>query len=470
MAWQRILLGAVLITLLSLHYHLHRKSEIATVDAGLQNVLMSTIPALDPLGGNNPPRRGQDFTPPPFWPDDADAPSNPFETADTYLKSIDSKGYYIAKWDNFEFPARTYGTVPESISPIDYEPISGELQFYTLNGNRELAITPRPDTLIVIGQPLTELNAALVKTRYQLLLVGSLVFLLGHVGGGIIIRRTLQPIREISQTAEEIAQGDHSRRIELAAAPEELASLAQTLNNSFNHLDKALEAQIRFSADASHELRTPIAVIMAQTQAALRRDRSTEEYKIILDACLRAGQRMKALADSLLELTRVSGNGSVLNKSLTNLNQVISSAVEEAANLSTKHPVSFQPLEKPLSVQVDPDRIHQVLVNLISNAVKHNPDGCAIRISQNETDEWAVIEVTDEGIGIPADALPHIFERFFRVDQSRSRDSGGSGLGLSIVKSIIETHDGTIEATSTLEQGTTFTIKLPIDPNGVKPR
>lgn len=465
MAWQRMLLAAVLITLLALHYHLRRKSEISEIDTGLQNALMTVMPALDPLTGGmqgSPPRRGPNFnTPPPRM--DEDTSSDPFTMAEMYLDDIDSKGYYIAHWGETKAPPRRFGTAPDTMSRYDYAMISGEQQFYNLNGSRELVITHHSGMLMVIGRPLAETNAILKKTRYQLILVGSLVFLIGHVGGGIIIRRTLKPIREISQTAEEISRGAHSRRIELAAAPDELASLAQTLNNSFTHLDNALEAQIRFSADASHELRTPIAVIMAQTQAALKRDRSTEEYKTILQACLRAGQRMKSMADSLLELTRISGSGSILNIARTNLTEVISSAVEETTRLSEKHPIHFQTLENSQSVEIDPERIHQVLVNLISNAVKHNPAGCAICVSQKERAGWAVIEIEDQGAGIPADALPHIFERFYRIDASRSRDSGGSGLGLSIVQSIVEAHGGTIEATSILTRGTTFTIKLPFN-------
>ncbi|MDF7799448.1 HAMP domain-containing sensor histidine kinase [Pontiellaceae bacterium B1224] len=464
MAWQRFLLAAVLITLLSLHYHLRRKSEIAEVDASLQSALMSVMPAVAPMMGRGgpPPYEPNSNAPPPRY--EPDEENNPLIIAETYLEEIESNGYYVTSWDTEKGLMLSVGAVPASASLGNYELIVETPHFLTLNGNRELVVTHNTDLIIVIGRPLTDVNLALKKTRYQLLLVGSLVFLIGHIGGGIIIRRTLQPIREISQTAEEIARGDHSRRIELAAAPEELASLAQTLNNSFNHLDSALEAQIRFSADASHELRTPIAVIMAQTQAALKRDRSTEEYKTILQACLRAGIRMRTMADSLLELTRISGNGSVLNMALTNLSEVISSAVEEATQLSENHPLSFQTLENSRPVQIDPERIHQVLMNLISNAVKHNPDGCTIRISQKETAEWAILEIADEGTGIPVDALPHIFERFYRVDESRSRESGGSGLGLSIVKSIIETHGGTIEAASIPGQGTTFTIQLPLNP------
>lgn len=245
-------------------------------------------------------------------------------------------------------------------------------------------------------------------------------------------------------------------------APEELAGLADTLNNTFDHLHESIETQKRFSADASHELRTPIAIVIAQAEAALKRERTSDEYQSVLKACLHAGQRMKNMANSLLELTRLDGAGVALVKTRCILNEVISDAVESASALSEKHPVSFHCLEKHLVAEIDPPRIHQVMMNLLSNAIQHNPDGCEIQVVLETTDREAVIKIIDEGVGISKESLPHIFDRFYRVDKSRSHEHGGVGLGLSIVKSLVEAHGGNIAVSSIFNQSTTFTIRLPL--------
>jgi two-component system OmpR family sensor kinase len=313
--------------------------------------------------------------------------------------------------------------------------------------------------LIVLGRPLTEVYAALSVTRFYLIAIGGAVLLVGFVGGLLITGRALRPIGKISDTAKTIAEGNHQQRIELSDAPEELAGLADTLNNTFAHLNESIETQKRFSADASHELRTPIAVVIAQAEAALKRERTPEEYQTVLNACLRSGRRMKSLANSLLELTRLSGAGFELSKERCDLNEVLAGAVDSASLLSEKHPVVFQGLEKPLEANVDRDRIHQVVMNLISNAIQHNPQGCEIAVSLKQ---GGIIEIADNGIGIPEESLPHIFDRFYRVDKSRTREQGGAGLGLSIAQSLVEAHNGTISASSMAGSGATFTIKLPL--------
>lgn len=490
LAWQMLLLAAVLTTLLSLHYHLQRKSLITETDATLQSALMQALPALTPPQGrprqdgmllqsgrpsqgmpapgmrsqgmqNVQGMRGQKM---PEQGAPHQFPSSTLAQPEQgALEKIDQGDLYLATWDPTGTPLLKQGTLREDIKATDYAFARGEQQFATQAGHRELILPHPTGILIVIGTPLTAVYNQLAITRNHSLLVGSAVFLMGLAGGWLIIRKTLQPIHEISQTAEEISNGDHRRRIELSDAPEELAGLAKTLNNSFSHLHNAIENQKRFSADASHELRTPIAIVMMQSQAALKRDRSTEEYKVVLNACLRAADRMRNMADSLLDLTRIDGNETALIKQVQPVNESVSSAAADAALLSDLHPVDFQESSSSLIADIDPDRIHQVVTNLINNAIQHNPDGCAIHVALKQDQKTARIEINDEGAGISQEALPHIFDRFYRADKSRSREQGGAGLGLSIVKSLVEAHNGTIEAASIPGQSTTFTITLPLN-------
>ncbi len=487
MLWNMALLAIVLITLLSLHYHLQRKSRIAQIDTALQDALMETLPLLSrpksntrlpqsrqgqpgmdgprrrdlqgPRGMGGPPHRNfQDRQP------EMDGPpqdsSLQDDAAKKFLESVEDEGLYIVSWDPEGTRAHQFGNAP-AVQAATYSAARQEKNYITRNEFRELVTRHPSGTLVVIGHSMEELNQQLKLTRGYLILVGCFIFLLGYSGGRCIIGKALQPIRQISKTADEIADGDHSRRIELSAAPAELSSLAQTLNDSFDYLDSALENQKRFSADASHELRTPIAVVMAQTQAALKRDRSTEEYKTVLAACQRAGERMKIMADSLLDLTRIDGHEIALTKEMKDLNEVVSFAASDAAHLSERHPVEFLAADETFMAKIDQPRLHQVLMNLMTNAIRHNPEGCAIHVSLKQERDEAVIRVADNGLGIPPEALPHIFDRFFRVDKSRSREQGGAGLGLSIVRSLVEAHGGSIQASSVESEGAIFTIRLP---------
>ncbi len=490
--WNMLLLAVVLVTLLSVHYHVSRKTAFAEIDSNLQGSVIKVLPYLVPPEGHRgfqPQREGQppydgqppfdgqprhdglrplDGPPREFIPagnnDDRSAfPAeilSALDSAEDYLNSLIEENFYLIGWNKDGTQEYVYGTAPADVQLADYALGDKEQLFASRNGSRELASLHPSGRLFVIGRPMEDVLHELRVLSGYLILIGTAILLTGFFAGRWIIDRALQPIHTISETAEEIAAGAHSRRIELAAAPEELESLASTLNSSFDHLDHALENQKRFSADASHELRTPIAVVLAQTQVGLKRERSTKEYKGILEACYRAGTRMKTMADTLLELTRIDGNESPLNLTEQPLNSIVAQTVSDASNLSDQHPISFKAPNEPVQAKVDENRIHQILMNLMRNAIQHNPDGCAIHVSLEQHTGAAVISVADEGSGIPAESLPHVFERFYRADKSRSREQGGAGLGLSIVQSLVEAHGGTIEVRN--EDGAVFTIRLPL--------
>jgi heavy metal sensor kinase len=458
LVWQTLLLAGVLVTLMSLHYQLHKRDLIAAVDSELQEYLMEVLPSVAPTQRVADAGRRQGAAlplPPRKIQQSAGNPGMEF------LDELETSGFYfISKGPQ---GTQMHGQVPQSLIDNMPDPASGS-QKITRDGYREL-IHPHRQGLIVIGHSLHDVYAETAILLGRLISVGGAVLLAGFAIGWLIIRRALRPIRTISDTAKTIAGGRHDQRIELSDAPDELASLAQTLNRSFDHLNEAIEIQRRFSADASHELRTPVAVVIAQAEAALKRERTAEEYQNVLHACLRAGQRMKSMANSLLELTRIDDANAALQKTACDLNAIVADAVDSASLLSEKHPIRFQGLEPgktglpKLEARMDAERLHQVINNLVANAVQHNPDGCDIDIRLTKE---GVIEISDNGIGIPPESLPHIFERFYRVDPSRSREFGGAGLGLSIVKRLIEAHGGQITAASEPGWKTTFTITLPL--------
>lgn len=414
----------------------------------LQNLLMETLPAITPaprLNLNHRPNRMPD-----------EHLTTDTENPQDVLNNINAKNLYIIVWDKNGFEDDRYGDVPSSLTFNTYSKTPEKQFFVTRDGNRELVVFHRDRVLIVLGGSLSEIYKQLSTVRRNIFLVGFAIIFLGIVVGWFLSGEILRPIKEISKTAKKITSGEHRRRIELSDAPTELTTLATALNSSFDHLEDVIEAQARFSADASHELRTPISVVIAQTQTALKKDRTIGEYKAVVEACLRAGQRMKSMANSLLDLHQ----SETIKKSECDLNELLQNTFEVIKNLSDKHEISFVGLEKSLLIEIDSERIGQVVMNLVTNALEHNPNGCKIFITLEQEDNQAIIKVADDGVGIPESALPHIFERFYRVDKSRSRENGGAGLGLSIVKSIVDAHGGAIEATSVIDSGTIFIIRV----------
>jgi heavy metal sensor kinase len=469
--WQLLLLAGVLVTLLSLYYHLHRKDLIAATDQKLQLNLMFVMPSLSPgitRGRADRPRRehqdgatdrhhpGDNFIPPSRNPR-----YSPGQQALQIEERIEEQGMYVASWYMDGRKNKFIGDVPESLAFDDYRLKQiREPMLFERDGNREIVFIHAGSVCVVLGEPLSHVEAMLRTLLVQLVLIGSGVLAVGFVGGWIITRRVLRPVKEISETAQMIAGGNSNQRIQLSDAPLEMADLSKALNSSFDHLDESIQLQKQFSADASHELRTPIAVVIAQCQAALKRDRSTDEYKSVLNACLRAGERMKSMANSLLELTRIDSQGMSMTKVLCCLDEVVQEAAEEADLLSPKHSVTYT-AEGPVGAYIDRHRMHQIILNLLNNAVLHNPEGCPVHVDLRKADDMAQIRISDEGEGIPPEALPHIFDRFYRVDKSRSRAHGGTGLGLCIVKKLVEAHSGHISVESVQGRGTLFTIKLP---------
>jgi heavy metal sensor kinase len=453
--WQMLMLAGVLVALLSLHYHLREKELVSRVDRELQNCLVTVLPIV------SPPKQLHS------GPDGPTHTFREFRTPERDIQSILAQNCcYVIVWEEDGSLREQYGDVPDSVQRPTQKALEPGRNVLVTRGNyRELIQNQPRKLLVLIGRPLDDVNEKMQRTLLNLLLVGFGIMGVGFVGGLLIINRTIRPIREISATAERISAGERSQRIELSDAPAELESLARILNGTFDHLDDIIENHKRFSADASHELRTPVSVVIAQCQAALKRDRTAEEYKTILQACLRAGQRMKNMAESLLTLTRIDSRSITLSKMPTDLNKVLSGAVDSASLLSEKHPIDFQCLPKPLIAEIDPDRMHQIVMNLLINAVQHNPDGCPLHVVLREANADIEIEVADEGTGIPAEHLPHVFARFYRVDKSRSRAQGGAGLGLSIVQSLVEAHGGTIHVSSRPGAGTHFTIIIPHNPN-----
>jgi signal transduction histidine kinase len=233
------------------------------------------------------------------------------------------------------------------------------------------------------------------------------------------------------------------------------------LNSAFTRLEAAFSEQARFTTDVSHELRTPVSVIVSQTQMALTRERAASEYRETLEACQRAAQRMRGLIESLMQLARLDAGQEHFRREPFDLAAVAMDAANLMQPLADERRIKLITQLDPAPTEGDSDRISQVTFNLITNAIHYTPEGGVITLSTSLEKNFAIFRVIDSGIGIPPQDLPRIFDRFYRVEKSRSREKGGSGLGLAISKAIVAAHSGTIEISSQPLKGSTFAVKLP---------
>ena len=328
--------------------------------------------------------------------------------------------------------------------------------------DREVMVkTPTGDGILV-GKNISPELKELRLVAWTLTGVGLAVLSLGLAGGWWLVSRSLRPVADISDTAAKISAGDLSQRIGVAEAESELGRLAVVLNSTFARLETAFAQQKQFASDAAHELRTPVTVILTQTQTALNRERDAASYRQTVEVCQRAAQRMRKLIESLLALARFDAGQEVMQRQPFDLSKVAADCVADVLPLAEARGVKIMAELSPLEITGDSGRLAQVVTNLLTNAIQYNqPDG-EVRVKLESPAGLAVLTVTDTGQGIAPENLPAVFGRFYRADPSRT-GAGNSGLGLAICKAIVEAHGGTIEVASGEAAGTTFTVRLPRD-------
>jgi heavy metal sensor kinase len=333
---------------------------------------------------------------------------------------------------------------------------------------REIVASGPDGSTILIGRSIQRELAGLASLRLSLLIGGAMIMLVGVAGGFALTRRALSPIAAMSDAASAISASDLSRRIDEKHIKSELGPLAKTLNGTFDRLEAAFQRQAQFTADASHELRTPLAVIHSSSELALSRPRGSDEYREALESNLRASKRMNTLVESLLVLARADADALVLNYSTFDLRQAVDDCVDLLLPVAMKRKVMLEADSNETTVEADRVRILQLITNLLGNAIQYNREGGSVKIAVSREMECAVITVADTGIGIPLADQPRIFQRFFRVDKARSRESGGCGLGLAICQSIINAHGGSVSFSSVPDAGTTFIVRIPISKGKVE--
>jgi heavy metal sensor kinase len=322
---------------------------------------------------------------------------------------------------------------------------------------------------VQIAAPMDDFYDAVNRFRLVLLLSVPVLVLVASAGGYWLSRKAVAPVGEIARAAQSISEHELSRRLRVLHTGDELQSLSETLNAMFARLERAFKRVTQFTADASHELRTPIALMRTRTEVALRKQRSEAEYRETILRINQELERTSALIENLMTLARADAGSEALQVAPTNLNELLLEISETARLLAEGKSIQYdQRLPKtPLCVTGNAPSLRRLFLILIDNAVKYTPHDGRISVVLETSDGAAVTEIRDTGVGISPEDLPHIFERFYRADESRSRESGGTGLGLSIAQWIAEAHRGKISVVSKVGAGSVFRVQIPLSEEGL---
>jgi two-component system heavy metal sensor histidine kinase CusS len=321
---------------------------------------------------------------------------------------------------------------------------------------------PTSSDTIQIAIDISQEEELLRRYRFwfcAILLVTSVLFpLMGYR----IARHGIRPVEEISATARRITSTNLRERIGAEGYPSELASLAGTFNAMLDRLEESFEQISRFSADIAHDLRTPVNNIRGEAEVALARARTVDEYRDVLESSLEETVRLSELIGDLLFLARAESPLIHLRRQSVDVDELLSVVCDyyEATALDSGVSLVTSGGDEPITGDLDRALMLRAVSNLVSNAIAHTPRGGSVTLAASATDAEIRIRVSDTGIGIPAEALPRVFDRFFRVDPSRSKTSGGTGLGLAIVQSIMILHGGTAEIASQPGRGTSVTLRV----------
>jgi two-component system heavy metal sensor histidine kinase CusS len=315
-----------------------------------------------------------------------------------------------------------------------------------------------------IAVDISQKEALLARYRFYFWTILSGVFVIFTLVGYWIARHGIRPVEEMATIARHISGTNLNQRIRPEGYPFELASLASTFNQMLDRLEESFDRISRFSGDIAHDLRTPINNIRGEAEVALARARNADEYRQVIESCLEEAVRLSDLVGDLLFLARAESPLTHVYREHLDVGQLLAGVREyyEAAATDGGVTLATQAVKGQVVAQLDRTLMQRAVGNLVSNAIAHTPPGGSVVLDTQVDASTIRIEVSDTGIGIPSEALPRVFDRFFRVDSSRSQSSGGTGLGLAIVQSIAVLHGGTVEIASELGQGTRVTLQMPL--------
>ncbi|HRW03498.1 MAG TPA: HAMP domain-containing sensor histidine kinase [Caldilineaceae bacterium] len=452
--WQVGLLATILIVFAILSYRFLAAGLAQEVDKSLQERAQHVLHALQVVPNRH-------LAP-------VSAPTDEFATPGIYVQVLTPLRVVVAHSDNLgqqklpiaarPFQAALAGRPSYLTELVGQQPVRLYYEAVWREG--------RPVGVVQVGQSLRNLEIALRQLQTIYLTGIAIALMLGGSVSWLLVRVGLQPVTQISQMTYRIAQsGDLQERLVYDGPQDEIGRLATTFNQMMARVEAVFEAQHHFIADTAHELRTPLATMLGNLDLLQRYGDDAERRWQALEAIKREGERTARLAANLLLMAQADA-GQQLDLHPVALDEVLLEVYEQTVGLTNNIFITLEQCEEAL-VLGDRDRLTQLLINLIDNACKYGELGGRITLSLTCQDSQACITVSDSGPGIPAADLPHIFERFYRGCGSLATGKSSTGLGLAIVKWLVEAHGGTIAVASQVQQGTTFTIRLPRDKNAL---
>lgn len=316
--------------------------------------------------------------------------------------------------------------------------------------------------VVLMQSSLQQVEQQIALLKYILMASAAAVMLLSACGSWFLTGRVLQPITQITDKVRKITAQDLNQRLNIPAR-DEIGRMAATFDDMIDRLQASFERQKRFTSDASHELRTPLAVMQADLSLALRRPRSAPEYRGTLESAQEEVSRLSHIVNDLLVLARLDTDVAQIGREPVQLDDLIERVVARLRPLATERSIRLRyTINAPATMIGDQTRLKQVFINLLDNAIAYTPDGGSIHVSMVTDGMQAEVTVADTGIGIPPEDVPHVFERFYRSEEARTRNHEGTGLGLAIAQKVVQAHQGRIEVSSTPGKGTTFQVFLPL--------
>jgi len=352
--------------------------------------------------------------------------------------------------------------LPDPLKPAHYETVERNgILLRVLTAAVEVA---NREYTVQVATVITQFSQLLQRLKWLSFSIVPALILCSGFGGYWLSGRAMAPIDEITRTARDIGEQNLSKRLPLPVARDELRRLSETLNAMLSRLEVAFDRIVQFTADASHELRTPIAVIRTTAELMQEQRRTIPEYEEANAQILSEAERTSELIENLLTLARADSQAAQILFSDLKLSEAVSDAINSTASLAEAKSIRLHAKisDAPVLVLGDRAAIRRLVIVFIDNAIKYSSPGSNILVSVNADQAFATVEVKDEGIGIADRDLPHIFERFYRADKARSREMGGVGLGLSIAKWIADAHRAHIEVDSHLGEGSTFRAVFPV--------
>jgi two-component system, OmpR family, sensor kinase len=381
-----------------------------------------------------------------------------------FIQIMDSSGRIGAKMSDIEGEA-----LPTSFSALE-RAMRGEIVYETIERTKPrlrmitipILENKKVTSVVQVGTSLEDFDETIRKLLLIIIISIPTSICVTIVVGYFMARKALRPVDQIRRAAVKISSSNLDEKIDITGRKDELSRLAETFNAMINRLKDAFQRINQFSIDVSHELKTPLTILKGETEVALRKEREKHDYQVLLMSNLEEIDRMSCIIDDLLLLSKADTKEIKLNVEEVALRDLVIDVCMDMKVVADKKSVALETSElEDIRLKGDELKLRRMLLNIVENGIKYSHAGGKVSVSSYVNDGYAKIDVKDNGIGISEEDIKYIFDRFYRADPSRKRESG-SGLGLSISRWIAEAHKGGIEVKSQPAQGSMFTIKLPI--------